>query len=369
MTVINPLAREISAKVVYYGPGLSGKTTTLKHIYSVVKPQRRGELVTLATEGDRTIFFDFLPLQVKEVRGMGVRFQLYTVPGQVFYSATRRLVLQGADGVIFVADSQRAAKQSNLESLADLKKNLAENDIDVDRVPLVFQYNKRDLQGLMSVDELRQDLNWRGVPDFETAATRGDGVLPALKEISKLVIRSLWARFPRSTPETPPSSAPPSSRPASAPPTQRMRKPMEEGIEAELAKVAEQSSGSTELRISDVESEPPPMPEIPRGALSFASLWEGSDAVAVAEVENAIRRGDHFEALERSVAAMVELLAALPGTGEASPMAKAGLLGLDGREFLHFCRLAGLHEGSATERDALFALYMLVSARLKAAQI
>jgi len=371
VTVINPLAREISAKVVYYGPGLSGKTTTLKHIYSVVKPQRRGELVTLATEGDRTIFFDFLPLQVKEVRGMGVRFQLYTVPGQVFYSATRRLVLQGVDGVIFVADSQRAARQSNLESLADLKKNLVENDIDVDRIPIVFQYNKRDLQNLMSVEEMRRELNWRDAPDFETAATRGDGVLPALKEISKLVIRSLWARFPRATPETSPgslSSRPPSSRPPGGTPSRRPSKPLEEGIQAELAKVAELSS-SNEFQISDVESEPPPAPEIPRGALSFASLWEGSDAAAVAEVENAIRRGAHFEALERSVAEMVELLTALPGTGEASPMAKAGLLGLDGREFLHFCRLANLHEGSATERDALFALYMLVAARLKAAQI
>ncbi len=354
MSVINPLAREISAKVVYYGPGLSGKTTSLKHIYSVVKPQRRGELVTLVTEGDRTIFFDFLPLHVKEVQGMGVRFQLYTVPGQVFYEATRKLVLSGADGVVFVADSRPAARDDNFESLANLRANLEENDLDVETFPIVFQYNKRDLPGAMSASTMSAELNWLGAPEFETAATIGEGVLPALKETSKLVIRSILARMPQR-------------------PQRRARaKAAPEGIEAELARVsAELTTVSGEVAISEVESQPPPSVHVPKGALSFSTLWEGADAIAVLEVENAIRKGEHGRAMELAVRAMVELLDALPGTtGEsASPMAKAALLGLDGREFLRFCRLASLHQGSTSDKDALFALYMLVSARLKASQV
>lgn len=351
MSLINPLAREISAKVVYYGPGLSGKTTSLKYIYSVVKPQRRGELVTLATEGDRTIFFDFLPLHVKEVQGMGVRLQLYTVPGQVFYEATRRLVLSGADGVVFVADSRPGARDENRESLANLRANLEENDLDVETFPLVFQYNKRDLPGVMSASAMSAELNWRGAPEFQTAATAGTGVLPALKETSKLVIRSILGRMPQKPPK-------PAPRPAAR-----------EGIEAELARVsAEMKTYPGEIAITDAEQ--PRAVHVPKGALSFSTLWEGADAVAVLEVENAIRRCEPGQALDLAVRAMVELLDALPGTGEsASPMAKAALLGLDGREFLRFCRLASLHPGSTTQNDALFALHMLVAARLKASQI
>ncbi|MCB9594218.1 MAG: GTPase domain-containing protein [Sandaracinaceae bacterium] len=355
MTVINPLAREISAKVVYYGPGLSGKTTTLKQIYAAVKPQRRGEMVTLATEGDRTIFFDFLPLHVKEVQGMGVRFQLYTVPGQVFYEATRKLVLQGADGVIFVADSQPGAAQGNRESLADLRRNLDEQGIDVARFPIVFQWNKRDLGNVREVREMEEDLNWLDAPSFPTSATRGDGVLPALKEVSKLVIHSLWDRFPKVS-------------------TRRHSKPLSEGIEAEVAKVAREVTASGEFMVTGLDDEAevaePIVVNVPENALSFASLWEGEDAATVAGVEGCIRRGDHGAALQLAVSAMVELLETLPGTGNhASPMAKAALLGLDGREFLRFCRLAGLHATAATERDALFALYLLVSARLKASLV
>jgi len=354
VSLINPLAREISAKIVYYGPGLSGKTTSLKHIYSVVKPQRRGELVTLATEGDRTIFFDFLPLHVKEVQGMGVRLQLYTVPGQVFYEATRKLVLSGADGVVFVADSRPGAREENFESLANLRSNLEENDVDVEAFPIVFQYNKRDLPGTMPVSTMSAELNWLGAPEFETAATAGRGVLPALKEASKLVIRSILARMPQ-------KPLPRRAKGRSAP----------EGIEAELARVsAELKTTSGDIAISEVESQPPPAVHLPKGARSFATLWEGADAIAVLEVENAIRKGEHGRALDLAVRAMVELLDALPGTGEsASPMSKAALLGLDGREFLRFCRLASLHPGSTTDKDALFALYMLVAARLKASQI
>ncbi len=353
MTVINPLAREISAKVVFYGPGLSGKTTTLKHIFTSVKPQRRGELVTLATEGDRTIFFDFLPLHVKEVQGMGVRFQLYTVPGQVFYAATRKLVLQGADGVVFVADSQPGAAQGNRESLADLRRNLDDHGMDAETFPLVFQYNKRDLANVREIADLSADLNWRGSPEFGTSATLGEGVLPALKSISKLVIRALWGRFPKTT-------------------TRKVPRPLSEGIEAEVAKVTREVTASGEFMLTDFDAgeDRSSVVEIPEDALSFSPLWEGADAAAVAAVEGAIRRSEYDEALKRAVQTMVDLLETLPGTGgQASPMAKAALLGLDGREFLKFCRLAGRHAGAATERDALFALYLLVSARLKAALV
>ncbi len=351
VSVINPLAREISAKIVYYGPGLSGKTTSLKHIYSVVKPQRRGELVTLATEGDRTIFFDFLPLHVKEVQGMGLRFQLYTVPGQVFYEATRRLVVQGADGVVFVADSDPNAREDNFTSLAALRANLTDNDVDVETFPVVFQLNKRDLPNAMSVQSMNAELNWLGAPVHETCATVGTGVLPALRDISKMVIRSLLERLPKKVAVKAKAPAP------------------REGIEAELARVSIEMTTSGEIALTESES-PPPVLRVPEGALSFATLWEGADAVAVAEVESAIRAGEHGRALGLAVRAMVELLDALPGTGEtASPMAKAALLGLDGREFLRFCRLASLHAGSIGDKDALFALYMLVSARLKASQI
>jgi signal recognition particle receptor subunit beta len=352
VTVINPLAREISAKIVYYGPGLSGKTSSLKHIYSVVKPQRRGELVTLATEGDRTIFFDFLPLHVKEVHGMGVRFQLYTVPGQVFYEATRKLVLSGADGVVFVADSQPSAREANLDSLASLRDNLDENDIDVEIFPIAFQYNKRDLPNAMPVASMSAELNWIGAPEYETSATVGTGILNALKDISKQVMRSLLQRMPKH------------SRPPVRPRAQG------EGIEAELARVSQElTTSSGAFSLIDVEPAPPP-PKVPENTLSFATLWEGTDASSIALVENAIRKHDHGTALGLAVRAMVELLDALPGTSEgASPMAKAALLGLDGREFLRFCRLASLHAGSVSEKDALFALYMLVSARLKVSSL
>src|SRR5882724_1830661 len=174
MSTVNVMAREIAAKVVFYGPGLSGKTTTLKKIYESVKPAHRGELMSLPTEADRTLFFDFLPVKVERVGEYSVRLALYTVPGQVFYNATRKLVLQGADGVVFVADSQDPADESNRESMANLEENLAEQGIRLEKFPLVIQYNKRDLPEVMPLDRMRAALNGRGVPDFETCATSGE---------------------------------------------------------------------------------------------------------------------------------------------------------------------------------------------------
>ena len=188
MSSVNLLAREVAAKIVFYGPGLSGKTTTLRKIYETVRPAHRGEMMSIATEGDRTLFFDFLPVKVERVNDCTVRLALYTVPGQVFYNATRKLVLQGADGVVFVADSQPEAFDSNRESLQNLEENLLEQGIRLDRFPLVMQWNKRDIEKALPVEQLRAALNARGAPEFETSATSGQGVLDTLKAITRMVI-------------------------------------------------------------------------------------------------------------------------------------------------------------------------------------
>jgi hypothetical protein len=188
---VNHAQREISCKLVYYGPGLCGKTTNLQYIFEKTAPEAKGKMISLATETDRTLFFDFLPISVGEVRGFKTRFRLYTVPGQVFYDASRKLILQGADAVVFVADSQTARLEANLESLENLRINLAENNLDLDKIPFVIQYNKRDLADVMSVEELRGELNKGHVPDHEAVASRGFGVFDTLKSTAKLLINEL----------------------------------------------------------------------------------------------------------------------------------------------------------------------------------
>jgi signal recognition particle receptor subunit beta len=174
MAFINYSAREINCKLVYYGPGLCGKTTNLKHIYERTSPQARGKMISLATETERTLFFDFLPLALGEIRGFRTRFHLYTVPGQVFYDASRKLILKGVDGIVFVADSQEERFEANLESLDNLRANLLQQGNDLERLPWVIQYNKRDLANVVSVEELRRALNPTGnVPDFEASAATG----------------------------------------------------------------------------------------------------------------------------------------------------------------------------------------------------
>jgi len=187
----NYTTMQMTAKIVYYGPGLCGKTTNLQAIHQKTAPQSRGEMVSLETETDRTLFFDLLPLDVGVIGGMKVRLQLYTVPGQVFYNATRKLVLKGVDGVVFVADSQAAALDTNLESLSNLGVNLAELGLGFDQVPLVFQYNKRDLRNILPVQELTEALNAGGAPYFEAAALHGIGVFETLKTISRLAVSSV----------------------------------------------------------------------------------------------------------------------------------------------------------------------------------
>lgn len=189
MALFNYATKEITLKIVYYGPGLSGKTTNLQHLHSVLSPERRGKLLSLATEADRTLFFDFMPVELGKIKDFSIRFQLYTVPGQVRYNATRKLVLKGADGVVLVADSQRMMREQNSESLANMKENLQANNIDPADIPVVFQYNKRDLDDIMSVDELNRELNPNGFPYFEAVAIDGQGVRETFDTATKLILK------------------------------------------------------------------------------------------------------------------------------------------------------------------------------------
>ena len=193
MSIINYASREIQFKIVYYGPALCGKTTNLGYIHQRINPQNRGDLVSLATAADRTLFFDFLPLNAVVIKGFVTKFQLYTVPGQVYYSATRRLVLQGADGVVFVADSQARQLDENVESFQDLHANLADQGVDPRQVPTVLQYNKQDLPAELILDPATLDeaLNFRAAPRFTADALHGAGVFETLRGISELVLRRL----------------------------------------------------------------------------------------------------------------------------------------------------------------------------------
>lgn len=195
MSFINYSSREINCKIVYYGPGLCGKTTNLQYIYRRTNPDQKGKLISLATETERTLFFDFLPLSLGDIRGFKIRFHLYTVPGQVFYAASRKLILKGVDGVIFVADSQLERMESNMESLDDLKINLAEQGYELDKLPFAVQYNKRDLPNVVPVGDMDKLLNYRNVVWFEAVAVTGKGVFETLKAVAKQVLFELKKHY------------------------------------------------------------------------------------------------------------------------------------------------------------------------------
>jgi signal recognition particle receptor subunit beta len=352
VSTVNPIARELSAKIVYYGPGLSGKTTSLQRIHASVRPETRGQLVSLATEGDRTLFFDFLPLRIEQVRGLTLRLQLYTVPGQVFYDATRKLVLNGADGVVFVADSQPLARDANAESMANLASNLSELGIDLAAFPHVLQYNKRDLPGVLPVGELRHLLNRNGAPEFETVASRGEGLLAALKEVTRVVVKDLKARQPRA---------------AGAAPIE---------LSGGGSELASRLFAAAEAVRPNLPPAPAALTPAPAAALldagqlvgvSFARLFPGRGE-AVDAVEHAIRERTFGVAVRLAAHAVADLLAALP-VDEKTAAARAALLGLDGKEFLRLGRIAARPDGAVAEPDALFALYVLVAAMIKADRI
>ena len=191
MSLINYSSREINCKIVYYGPGLCGKTTNIQYVYDKVAPETKGKLITLATEMDRTLFFDFLPLELGTVKGFKTRFHLYTVPGQVYYDASRKLILRGVDGLVYVADSQTARYDANIESLYNLHENLEAYNLNIDEIPFVLQYNKRDMPDIISLDDLEQELNPEGFPSFNAVAITGDGVFDTLKSVAKMVLKKL----------------------------------------------------------------------------------------------------------------------------------------------------------------------------------
>jgi signal recognition particle receptor subunit beta len=195
MSFINYSSREINCKIVYYGPGLCGKTTNLQYIYRRASPEQKGKLISLATETERTLFFDFLPLALGDIKGFRVRFHLYTVPGQVFYAASRKLILKGVDGVVFVGDSQIERMEANIESLDDLHINIADQGYDLGKLPFTIQYNKRDLPNIAPAAEMNSILNHRNVPYFEAVAVTGAGVFETLKSVAKLVLFELKKNY------------------------------------------------------------------------------------------------------------------------------------------------------------------------------
>src|SRR4051812_46193052 len=218
MVFFNYTTMQMTAKIVYYGPGLCGKTTNLQHIHHKTAPKSRGEMVSLETETDRTLFFDLLPLDVGVIGGVKGRLQLYTVPGQVFYNATRKLVLKGVDGIVYVADSQNAMLDANVESLKNLQENLAELNLGVEQIPLVLQYNKRDIRNILPVERMNEVLNAQGRPYFEAAALHGIGVFETLKEVSRLAITSVRKKVQMDDPRKKAAPAPAPVAPAPAPP-------------------------------------------------------------------------------------------------------------------------------------------------------
>ncbi|MHC5051857.1 MAG: GTP-binding protein, partial [Planctomycetota bacterium] len=191
MVQINFANKEIQCKIVYYGPGMSGKTTNLEVVHKKAPTNAKGDLTSIATEGDRTLFFDFMPLDLGNIAGIKTKFQLYTVPGQVYYNSTRKLVLQGVDGIVFVADSQAEKSDENIEALENLKTNLREYGRDLDSIPVVFQWNKRDLPTALPLEELQKRMNPMGAPSFEAVASTGEGVFPTLKALASLVLESI----------------------------------------------------------------------------------------------------------------------------------------------------------------------------------
>jgi len=199
---INHTSKQVTAKIVYYGTGLSGKTTNLQYIYSITNPKSRGELISMETDIERTLFFDLLPIDVGSINGYQTKFQLYTVPGQIFYDSTRKIVLKGVDGIVFVGDSQELMIQGNIDSFENLKSNLLEQNVDIKKIPLVIQYNKRDLKKILSVKAMNKAINQLNSPYFEAVAINGDGVIETLKSISTLTLAKIKKEIDSSS-ETP----------------------------------------------------------------------------------------------------------------------------------------------------------------------
>lgn len=370
MASVNPLSRELVFKIVYYGPGLGGKTTTLEYLHRTTKPEHRGKLVSLATPVDRTLYFDFLPVRLPPVRGMNVRLQLFTVPGQVYFNATRKLVLTGADGIVFVSDSQAGRADANLESLENLRENLAEQGRELSQIPLIFQHNKRDLPDLLSLEELDEMLNPFDAISVPASARTGMGIFEGLELISERVLRAFEQRLPEevstfgatfdavegglvtalrdASPQlafepTVSRVSPPVGSWSSMPPHATLEEPTSEELASELSSqlsaaqtlIPEGESGVpppsglegaaisqlNRAQPADVDPEvaqadelpaitlPRRAPAHPRGGVSFAALWPLGERDLCASVEDAIASGQHAHAVIRCDDLLTRLLA------------------------------------------------------------
>jgi signal recognition particle receptor subunit beta len=370
---VNLMAREVAAKIVFYGPGLSGKTTSLRKIYETVRPAHRGEMMSIATEGDRTLFFDFLPVKVERVGDCSVRLALYTVPGQVFYNATRKLVLQGADGVVFVADSQPEALDANRESLANLEENLFEHGIRLDRFPLVMQWNKRDLEKVLPVEVLRKELNPRGVPEFETAATSGQGVLDALKAITRLVIKDLRAKriVPPPRPATPVAGGPPAGLEAQLTQHLNRQHPAQQQPHHPPPAMAASGGPAPAMAATPMPRPTGPVAVVPPPRVEPLPVPQPQSGPKLLGAASALASGDMFDHARAAEAAFMTgdyagcvtactdaIRRALAFAGEGTLAQQAYLLRVDGADLLRF-------QGLATQQhlrvdDAAFALYVLM---------
>jgi signal recognition particle receptor subunit beta len=404
MPVVNPLAREVVFKVVYYGPGLGGKTTSLQYIHATARPEHRGKMVSLATPVDRTLYFDFLPVRVPGVRGSSVRLQLFTVPGQVYYNATRKLVLTGADGLVLVFDSQRARSDANLESLENLRENLSAHGRDLATIPHIIQFNKRDLYDTAPIDELERHLNREGAPSFGTVAMTGEGIFESLEAVTRAVLEDFEKRIPDTRGVSPAELVMPEGGLAEA--LRGFERKDSDGTpELRLSQLPEADPGEAAARAavgdtvprSPIETPPPvemalppeelapPLPpprEVsrpstgPAPGTSFELLWPLPERGYVRELESALAGGDHARALglaEQLIARALAGVAAAFGTHEAprDPVTVALVLGIDARRYLEFRALA--REARAgrgvTAVEALGAYALAMQVRLARATI
>ncbi len=372
MSSINRLKRELVFKVVFYGPGLGGKTTSLKHVHSATKAEHRGNLVSLATDTDRTLYFDLLPIKLMKLGDMVVKLQLYTVPGQVYYAATRKLVLSGADGVVFVADTQNARLDANLESLEDLNSNLAEQGRKLSAMPHVFQWNKRDLPDVTPLDELDRRLNLFSAPSIATVATSGDGVFDVLERATRLVVDAYRSDLPAPTGKG-------DGRPL-------FLDAEEVGLTDAIKQLADSMPSSSSSSSSRAARRAPvPSPAHTRATLtpspsavdevfSLRGLWPSADRGAVQRAERALAEGDApaavaaCEDLVSSVlTAGAELLGG-PGQPHDSAFVALALLGVDGASYLAFRAVAngtlrGPAPASPSKKEALECYAFALSVR------
>ena len=403
---VNLFTREISIKIVYYGPGLGGKTSSLQFIHRALKPDSRGQLVSLATGVDRTLYFDFLPVKLPKLRGYSIRVQLYTVPGQVHYNSTRKLVLAGCDGVVFVADSQRERETANVESFENLRENLVEQGLRLEQLPHLFEYNKRDVPRPLTVDELNLKLNPFGAPTFETVATSGTGVFDALKSITALVLNDLRRRGVWDGGVSEPKPATEFDRNTDTSIAQRLQALSDAAAAVERLEPAaadgtprSQTAPMFSVAPSGAVSRPHPAPAIASGpvaasggvvsgamstggsglarlpiasriggpGVSLAELLpEGPPRDRVAAAEAELLRGDYAQAVRIAAQSFAEAARAESTSTEIAPVLHALLLGLDGQRYLRFCEVARRAElGAASSQDALYALFFLVDGYLE----